>query len=179
MSTDLKTINAKHQHLIRLHVEGLDIGRIERTLGYTSGYGARILNTPLVKARIKEMQDKLDTNTIEAVDNSRAIIAENASRIAANIVEKALHSAKEELQVSAGIQALKFAEGVTVESVGPAAMVNIFLRGEDGSLKKADIYESAFEGGDPSEEQGEGRKALELMEGEETDATDYETEETH
>ncbi len=179
MSTDLKRLSAKHVHLIRLYVQGLDIGRIEKTLGFCEGYGSKILNTPLVQAKIKEMQDKLDDNTIDAVDNSRALIAENASRIAANIVEKALHASKDELQVSAGIQALKFAEGGKAADAGPQTSVNIFLRGEDGSLEKVDIYKSAFVGGDPSEDQEEGRKALELMEGDGEHGEDYASKETH
>ncbi len=166
MIVDLKALNAKHLQLIRLHVQGLDIERIEQYLGFCQGYGSKILNTPLVQARIKEMQEGLDDSALESVNDARAVIAGSAAKIAENLVKLSLYAQKEETQGSVGIQTLKFAESGKVMDTGPKASVNIFMRGEDGSLEQVDIFASAYEGNGSSEDQEEEQLALGIMEGE-------------
>ncbi len=178
MTVNLKALNAKHKQLIRMHVQGLDIGRIERHLGFCAGYGSKILNTPLVQAKIKEMQEGLDDSAVENVNDARAVIAGNASLIAENLVHLSLHATKEETQGSVGIQTLKFAESGKVGDTGPKASVNIFMRGENGALEQVDIFASAYDGDDSSEEEGEEQSALEIMEGDFEDEDDK-TEEAY
>ncbi len=176
MATELQRINAKHQQLIRMHVAGLDIGRIEKALGFCAGYGSKILNSPMVQDKIKEMQEELDDFNIKAIDDSRAIIMENASKIAANLVHLSLNADKQELQVSAGIKALQFAEGGKEEEVGSQQLLKIFIRNDAGVTKPVDIFASAYvekEGGELSPEEEE-RSALETMEDMEDGATEKE-----
>ena len=159
---ELIKLNHRHRMAIRLRVQGLQIAEIERQCGYADGYGSIFLNSDLAKREIERLAGELDEGMINGVNAAREIVAEAAPRLVVKMIQLAEEAVKEETQLSACAQALKFAEGgMSKEQTGDTS-INIYVRGENGELeKRADIFEgAALVDGDPEI----GSKVLALTE---------------
>jgi hypothetical protein len=147
---------------IRLYVQGVQVEEIERQCGFASGYGSIILNSQLAKVEIERLSGELDETMVEGINAARELVGENAPKLAAKMIEIATRGAKEETQLSACAQALKFAEGGVPKETTESTSIQIFVRGKDGELEqRADIFDGAAI---PDGDSEAGRKALAIAE---------------
>lgn len=162
-SRELQKLSARHDFVIKLHVDGLNNREIARATGFCEEHIPVIVGSPIAQTRIAAIRDKLDDSHIEGVNLARQIVAENAPRLSLHLVDLALTAKEENTQLSACAKALAFAEGgVTKEQEGQTSLV-INITDKNGEIRrKADIFEGAAI---VDMDDKAGSKALALAEG--------------
>ena len=162
-NTELQKLSARHDFALKLHMEGLNNREIARQTGFIEEHVPVIINSPIAQERLRKMKDALTDDHIEALKLARRMAVEATPRLSQHLIDLAVGAVKEDTQLSATVQALKFAEGgVSGEQVGQTA-INIYVKGENGETKKkADIFEGAAF---VEEDNKAGSKALALAEG--------------
>lgn len=144
MGEELKKLSARHDLVIKLHLEGLNNREVAVATGFCEEHVPTILGCQLAKGRIEEARTRLVDDHIDAMNLSRKIAAEAAPRLTTHMIDLALNAEKEDTQLSACAKALQFAEGGgTKEQEGQTA-INIYVKGENGEGKKrVDIFDGA------------------------------------
>ena len=162
-NTELQKLSARHDFVIKLHIEGLNNRDIARQTGFIEEHVPVIINSPIAQERIRKVKDALTDDHIEALNLARRLAVEATPHLSKHLIDLALGAQKQDTQLSATVQALKFAEGgISGEQVGQTA-INIYVKGENGETKKkADIFEGAAF---VEEDNKAGSKALALAEG--------------
>ena len=162
-SRELQKLTARHDFVIKLHVDGLNNREIAVATGFCEEHIPTIIGSPIAQTRIAAIRDKLDDSHIEGVNLARQIVAENAPRLSLKLVDFALTAVEENTQLSSSKKAQAFAEGGVTKEQGEQTAINIYVKGENGETKrKADIFAgAAIVDMDPEA----GSKALALAEG--------------
>ncbi len=165
---ELQKLTARHDFVIKLHVDGLNNREIAKATGFCEEHIPVIVGSPIAQTRIAAIRDRLDDSHIEGVNLARQIVAENAPRLSLHLVDLALTAKEENTQLSACAKALAFAEGGVTKEQEAQTAINIYVKGEDGEARrKADIFKGAAI---VDMDDKAGSKALALAEGEVKDA---------